>query len=502
MWPIARDQLLQATQGVCSDNAQPAPKLSRICTDSRKVQQGDLFVALRGETFDGHAFIATAFEKGAAYALVEKSWHGFKDLGDFEKNRCVRVEDTLHAFRALASFFRSRFSFPVIGIGGSNGKTTTKEMLAALLSSPGKKVTRTAKSENGFLGLAITLCSSEHIASAMPDDLVLEIGIDTSGAMSEHVALSQPTHALLTALGPEHLAGLGSWENAAAEEYKLFSESAKTCVRIWQAEDEKLREHLGDKRRGDVIVCTDTNSLLRNRDYSDEALKQEGIRIVRYIFSTQNERSSQLTLHDNITNSSCSFSIPLPGAHNAQNFALAVGAALALGRNWNDLQTGWRGFVPPDMRSRVVTLNNGTVLFDDCYNASPASVKAAIAVIQGAEWKDKEKVVVLGDMLDLGGESKKWHLELVCFLKELRNTRLCLFGEAMYDVYKAITNETNFVTKGNNTLRYLKPSDDPTAFVDDSPAHLASMLVLVKGSRGMDLGRVVKFVTDKCNAEG
>lgn len=507
MWPKSIQEIAEfmgaqwpagPTPSTASGSAQ---LINALSTDSRRVSSGDLFVAIRGETHDGHNFVEASLTRGASAAVVEKGWLSqHPHLVD----RCIAVEDTTQAIRNLAKAFRNQFSFPVFAIGGSNGKTTTKEMLAALLNSNGQTVTRTHKSENGYLGLAITLTQKSHNKSNPPKALVAEIGIDEVGAMDQHVAIANPDIALLTALGPEHLAGLGSWDKAVEEELLLFRRSSPKCRRIWQLCEPRLADVCREVRPGDVIVCASeaftqfdpvVKSLFRDRQIS------------RLSFRISEQRASyslvQTDWQDQQKSWQASFKIPLPGLHNAQNFALALATAALTGLTPQQLADSWNTFVPPEMRSRIVTLKSDVTLYDDCYNASPASMDAAFDALLSDEWKSRHKILVLGDMLDLGEESKSWHLKLVEKLLKIQNADLCLFGTAMYDVFKEIkTNHSHALHTGNIRLRHAGPEGSPAQFLNEIAERLPGSVVLVKGSRGMDLGRFVQSCEAWSSAQG
>lgn len=482
-----------------------APEINALSTDSRKVAAGELFVAIRGETHDGHKFVGSALAQGAAAAIVESSWllqnPNYAD-------RCMAVSDTTQALRTLGKAFRRQFSFPVLAVGGSNGKTTTKEMLACLLNAHENRVTRTHKSENGFLGLAITLTQKAHNKHNAPEALVAEIGIDESGAMTEHVSLAAPDVALLTALGPEHLAGLGSWENAVTEELILFRQASAACRRVWQLCEPKLVEVSRELRAHDVVVF-DTRDKSVMTDHVKQHISQGLVSSLEFEITEQRATSSSIKAKwipakkNNQTQWDVEFTLPMPGVHNAQNFALALATAALTGRSCEDLKNAWQKFVPPEMRSRIAHLNKGVTLLDDCYNASPASMNAAFDALLSDEWKTRHKIVVLGDMLDLGEESKSWHLKLIEKLLKIENSDLCLFGTAMYDVFKEInTNYSQVLQSGNIRLNHAGPDTNPALFMEKLSERMSGSVVLVKGSRGMDLGRFVKSCEAWSSAQG
>lgn len=514
MWPMTGAEVVNACSGQCEFAQLNNLRIKGAITDSRKLHADDLFVAIRGDKFDGHGFVAQALDQGAALALVEGSWQGLKQLSFDHRARCVVVPNAREAFRALAAFVRSRMAFPVIGVGGSNGKTTTKEMLAALLSGRSGKVTKTEKSENGFLGVAITLCAREHAFGAMaPDALVLEIGIDDVGAMEQHVRIASPDLVLLTALGPEHLAGLGTWETAVAEEFKLFTEGASRLRRVWQLACSQLWPRLHELQEYDTLVCPRESlaqlfdalcsmapsplTMMATSPSLEQCLAQRRVTLVVCDVVTQTALSSSVSMsHAGLQHR---FEVPLPGLHNAQNFALAFATAIAAGWTPEEIKGGWVTFQPPEMRSRISHFGNGCVLYDDCYNASPASMEAALASLCVPEWDTRQKLVVLGDMLDLGDESKKWHLGLLNSLLNLKNSTLCLYGNAMYDVYLSLLTRPDLLEQRNNSVFHLPANEDPRGFLKSAKGSLQDLIVFVKGSRGMDLGRVIAAVSESCH---
>jgi len=506
MWPKTATEIGRVLQISTSSIKNPNSALNSLSTDSRKVGPGQLFVAIQGDNHDGHDFVEAAFEKGAEIALVQASWLQSKpEL----KHRCLGVHDTTSALRNIAQEFRKTFNFPVIAVGGSNGKTTTKEMLSSLLSCLPLPVTRTHKSENGFLGLALTLTQSKHNCHSPVGALIAEIGIDDVGAMKEHLAIAQPDFAMLTALGPEHLNGLGSWDNAVEEELILFRNSDPSCARIWQCCEPRLFSILDEIREGDTIVC-DIEQLKELPAKAKQLAELGRISVLSFdviktaaIQSVVNGTWKPAISHKSQTSWSQSFEVPMPGRHNANNFALALAAAANICSDVDSLLEAWKSFVQPEMRSRVVKLNRNVILYDDCYNSSPSSLDAALAAINSAEWTQNFKILVLGDMLDLGLESKTWHLKLSEKLLKIENAHLCLFGSAMYDVFNELmTKHKSALEKGSILLTHLAANQNPEHFLSVLQGKLEGSVILVKGSRGMDLGRFVKVCEEWSAAQG
>jgi len=483
MWPLFASEVASA----CGIAAALPPALEKVVISGVTVGDRDptsdeLFVALREGGFDGHRSVEAALLSGAPLALVAADWRGLDELAPDLRARCLVVNDTQVAFRSLASSLRGRYEGPVVAVGGSNGKTTTKDMIAALLSGPDRVIVATPETMNGWTGLPLTLTQREVAAARPPDAIVVEVGIDAAGAMKEHAALVDGDIAVLTALGPEHLTGLGSEEGVVSEEKQLFASSAR-LRRVFFVEDPKVAELANDARAGDVLVC------LSSRRAEHDDLRARGLAILAYEVVRLEPASSVVSIawqpagahHDAVERT---FAVPMPGRHLADDFAIAVAVACALERGADDLVRGWETFVPPAMRCQVHDLADGGVLVDDAYNASPASMDAALDLLDADAWRDRPKVLVLGDMLELGDDSARYHLALVDRLARHagEGARVCLYGSEMEAVHRALA------ARGVSSM-HLPVVADPAAFLDDGSLRIEGAVTLVKGSRGMKLER-------------
>ncbi len=507
MWPLSGKEIYRAiTHDENSVNVFDNCIILGVSSDSRKITPNNLFVAIQGEQYDGHAYLAECFEKGVQIALVHKDSEFIKKLSPENQKKCIQVENVIDKFRNFAKFMRSRFDFPVIAVAGSNGKTTTKEMIFSLLNSETEKVTKTEKSENGFLGMALTLCQEAHNISSPPHALILEIGIDEVGAMSQHVSLSTPHISLITALGPEHLERLIDWDTAASEELILFQNL--NSKKIWQLSDQKLLTEFNHQIEKNS--CNDKNAISTINDYiiieknNFEKIenKDKLLNFVKKIIIWELTQSSSF---DNTVKfeilpkenhyKNCEFKILMPGIHNVTNFALAFSVAIMLNKSINYIQECWKNFTIPPMRSNIKKLKNGNILFDDTYNSSPMSLEAALHFFDNKDFYNKEKLIILGDMLELGTESKYWHEKIFYSLKNLQNSYLCLYGSGMYDCYKLLKNiEDELISLNNTKIYWLAKSEDPNKFLSEIKVNLLDFLILVKGSRGMKLDRIVKTI--------
>jgi UDP-N-acetylmuramoyl-tripeptide--D-alanyl-D-alanine ligase len=455
MWPITGAELLGATGGRAEGIDEV--ELDAITIGDLQPAPGQLYVPVQ-EDVDGHAFVRVALERGVSLALVRDGWDGLAGLPPALAARCVRVPDPLAAFRALAAFLRRRFSFPVLAIAGSNGKTTTKELCAALVAKAGLPVSKTPETMNGFTGVPFSLCRPAHRADAPPAALVLEIGVDAAGAMAEHAALAAPDVAAITALGAEHLAGLGSIERAAEEELALFAQPG--VRRVFQLAEPRMR--WSDAREGDVLV-------------SPQPLEHHAS-VLHYEVACSSPRAVELALTWRPSRGEPwrgLVAAPVGGAHNAANLALAFAAVLATVPVEPSALAGWLPFRAPGMRCQVEDLPGGAILVDDAYNASPESLRAAVELLDAPMWRHRDKCLVLGDMLDLGVESARYHAEAAARVPP--GARVVAVGEAMR---AALPGAPGFV------------ADAPAEAIVAALAPPPGAVVLVKGSRGVRLERV------------
>ena len=455
-------------------------------------EPGTLFVALREGGQDDHVLVEPSLRAGSGLALVAEDWPGLKTLAPPLRRRAVVVDDTLGAYRSLAAFMRSRFAFPVVAVGGSCGKTTTKDLLAALLSSGPRRVSKTPQTMNGFSGLPYTLCQRQHNRAEPPDVLVVEIGIDRLGAMQEHLALVAPDMALLSALGPEHLAGLGSERQAADEELQLLA-PGKGRRRVWQAAEAGIAERLDTACAGDVLVW--------GRGQLDISHWQErGLDLLSFRALAQGTAASEVELCWVASGGggfTQRFVVPAPGLHNIANFALAAGAACGLGCGPDELREGLARYRPPAARLQPYALANGATLVDDSYNASPASVAAALQLLGAPAWRHRPKTLILGDMLDLGADSERYHRCLAEPLVALEPEQLLLVGEGTRALAEELVAEDSVAeaTTFRGELRHLTMSsaEDLGGLLEHVRSRaLSGRVLLVKGSRGMGLERVVQ----------
>ncbi len=437
---------------IASQLGLPSPRgdagFARIVTDSRKVGASDLFVAIRGEAFDGHDFIEASIQKGATGILCEKDRIG--ELASRHPGVAFfGVADVQSAYRVLGSAWRSRFKIPVIVIAGSNGKTTTKEFLSALLQGRYPSVLKTIGSQNGFLGIPMTLLDlREHHGAA-----VIEVGIDDVGAMIQHIDCVRPTHAVLTVIGPEHLENLKDIPTVAREELLALSETLKLGG--------KVAVNLDDPwiaaARGNVTFSLESPAALRGwvRDLETLHVQLEG-------------------------GASFELPLPLPGRHNAQNLLAATAVAHLVGLSAEEIRQGILKFQGAEGRSQVRELAGPVQVICDYYNASPVSMKAAFELLASTGTPHARRWACLADMKELGENELQFHRDLATGLLATRPAGILLHGTRMQSLLAEL--------KSRGYPGLLEHHESPEAIASALRPHLgAGDVVLIKGSRSMKM---------------
>ncbi|MGF2039561.1 MAG: UDP-N-acetylmuramoyl-tripeptide--D-alanyl-D-alanine ligase [Nostoc sp. CmiVER01] len=347
-----------------------------IQTDSRTLKPGEVFLALRGDKFDGHEFVQTAIAKGALAAIV-----------DFEYENpglpVLQVKDTLKAYQKVARWWRDRFNIPVISVTGSVGKTTTKELIAAVLGTKGL-VHKTFGNYNNEIGVPKTLLE----LGPENDYAVIEMAMRGRGQIAELTQIARPTIGVITNVGTAHIELLGSEEAIAEAKCELLAEMSADSVAILNHDNPLLMTTAAKFWHGEVLT---------------------------YGFSG-GDIQGQLIDNDTVEVARIQLPLPLPGRHNATNFLAALAVAKVLGIDWATLKAGVMVDMPTG-RSQRFTLANDVVILDETYNAAPEAMIAALELL--AETPGKRKIAVLGAMKELGERSQQLHQRVGETVKKL-----------------------------------------------------------------------------------
>ncbi|HJV66550.1 MAG TPA: UDP-N-acetylmuramoyl-tripeptide--D-alanyl-D-alanine ligase [Geomonas sp.] len=354
-----------------------------VSTDSRQVAAGQLFVALRGDRFDGHEFVAAAAEKGVAIFLVDDSWAALHELP--AGCSAVVVPDTLRGLGDLAAWHRRRFKIKVVAVTGSNGKTTTKEMLAGILTPTGPGI-KTEGNLNNLIGLPLTLLR----LSGRERWAVVEMGMSDFGEIDRLAEIADPDVGIITNAFPAHLENLGSVEGVARAKGELFLRLKPGSVAVYNVDDplvSKCPTHLN---------VTRLTFGLRGAEVSSASIKSLGKLGESFLLRLPNGEQ-QITLK--------AF-----GQHNIYNALAAAAAAYSLGLSGEVIRAGLEEFTPYDKRFQLEEVG-GVVLIDDSYNANPASMAAALRTLKEVRGEGRA-AAALGDMLELGTGTEQAHREL------------------------------------------------------------------------------------------
>ena len=342
-----------------------------ITTDTRRLQPGHLFLALRGEKFDGHDFAGVAVEKGAIAVIADR--RAAPQLNGVPQ---LQVEDTLLAYQQIARWWRDQFDIPVIAVTGSVGKTTTKELIAAVLSTKGN-VLKTQANYNNEIGVPKTLLElgSEH------DYAVIELAMRGPGQIALLAQIARPTVGVITNVGTAHIGLLGSEQAIANAKCELLAEMPSTSVAVLNHDNQRLIETAATVWQGQTLTYGLEGGDLRGQMIDSETLEVEGMQLP----------------------------IPLAGRHNALNYLGALAVAKQLEVDWASLTKGLSVELPSG-RSRRYDLPNDIVILDETYNAGLESMLAALQLL--AQTPGKRHIAVLGAMKELGERSPEFHQQV------------------------------------------------------------------------------------------
>lgn len=467
---LTLDELLPIIGGRTIAQAQQKLTFRGVEFDSREIKGGELFIALKGAAAHGHTFLKSAFDRGAALLLIEDE----RAAADFpEPQRLILVEDTLKAFWQLATWWREKLNLPVLAITGSVGKTTTKELAAAILleSSQGNY---SLKSHNNHTGVPYTILRTS------PDHqwLVLEMGMNHAGELRELSKMARPDVVCITCIAPAHIEFFGTLEAIADAKLEILDGLRAGGRVVLPADDQTLQSRAAKRDLSKFAVTTFAGSAVAGADVWVDKVRADGIDAVHF------------DLH--LGGSAASVTLHAPGVHNARNCSAAALAVTALisGFPLNLVASGIERFRAPLMRLAVVELTGGRRLVDDSYNANPASMSAFLALARELQAGGSRIGLILGDMLELGAAGERYHREIGDQIYELKPS-FCLAVGALAPLY----------------LERAAGAGIPCVHVEspELAAHTALKLdfdlLLVKGSRGIQLERCVAVLKKRAAFE-
>jgi UDP-N-acetylmuramoyl-tripeptide--D-alanyl-D-alanine ligase len=428
-------------------------QFSDVCTDSRTLKSGDLFVALRGERYDGHDFVAKAAAAGAVAALIDRAHVRSAPLP------VAAVEDTTVALGALAAHWRRQFHIPLVAVAGSNGKTTVKEMIAACLRAHygDEAVLATRGNLNNHIGLPLTLLTlrAAHRVG------VVEVGMNHPGETAELAQIAGPSIAVINNAQREHQEFMRSVTDVADEHASLIKALPADGIAVINADD---------------VHAAVWRVAAGHREVRDFGFDQKAA-----VSATCELQAASALLAVRTPEAVATLNLPVAGEHNARNALAAIAAATAAGATLESCVRALSGFAAVKGRLQIKRSRQGALLIDDTYNANPDSVRAAIDVLARTPGR---KLLVLGDMGEVGDQGRDFHTEIGMYAHERGIDALYGLGELAAHAVRAF---------GEGARHYAAIE---TLLVDVGAALGPQATVLVKGSRFMQMERVVRSFED------
>ncbi|MDQ0155667.1 UDP-N-acetylmuramoyl-tripeptide--D-alanyl-D-alanine ligase [Robertmurraya andreesenii] len=429
-------------------------EINGVTIDSRKIKKGHLFVPLKGEHVDGHRYVEAAIKEGAAAALWQK------DVPNPPKDLPILVvEDTLVALQELARSYRSELDVKVVGITGSNGKTTTKDMTANLLGTR-YKVQKTEGNYNNHIGLPLTVLALEKDTEIA----VLEMGMSSMGEIEFLTKLARPHVVVITNIGEAHLQDLGSRERIAEAKLEIIKGLAQNGLIVFHGDEPLLRERI--------------------MEYSGDANKQTFGRMESNSLYPTYIKQTDDGSYFNVNGLRTEFKLPVLGTHNILNALAAMLVAHYFDIPYDEMNQGFASLKLTGMRMELVEGTNGEKIINDAYNASPTSMKAAIELVTSLNGY-QHKILVLGDMLELGPEEKAFHVAVGKDIDSDKIDYVFTFGR----LGEFIAQGAKEVFPEGRVFSYLEKEK----LLEELRKHTnEETLILVKGSRGMRLEEIVQ----------
>ena len=438
--PLTAAQITKATGGELVWGNREST-ISGISCDSRTISDTTLYIPIKGERFDGHSFLNDVGKSGIGGCI-------FSDDADFEAPFAVRVTDTSKALLDIAQFYRSLFSLPVVGLTGSVGKTTTKELIASVLSEHFNTLA-TKGNFNNNIGVPYTLfgLNDSHEAA------VIEMGMSNFGEIKVLSECAKPDIAVITNIGTSHIEFLGSRDGILQAKTEIFCGMSENGYIVLNGDDDKLITLKGNIPFETVFVGIENNAC----DY------------VAYDIESS-ENGCDFTVGQN------RYHINVPGTHNIYNALCAIAVGEKLGMEYDEISHGLQNYHPDGIRQNIMTVN-GFKLINDCYNSSPQSVSAALGMLAAVE--AKRKIAVLGDIAELGDYSESLHREVGRAVRASDADVLVTVGtDSRFIAHEADNKETYSFADSDEAAEFMK------TFVTQNDA------VLIKGSRCMKMEKI------------
>ena len=412
-----------------------------VSTDTRTLPSGTLFFALKGDRFNANTFAHKALDSGASYCVID-------EVQEFNDERFILVDDVLQTLQDLANYHRNYLNIPIVALTGSNGKTTTKELIYSVLKQR-YKTQATLGNLNNHIGVPLTLLQMDESTEIG----IIEMGANHIGEIALLCKIASPDLGYITNFGKAHLEGFGSEEGVVEGKSELYNYlKQKQGLIFLNVDDEKQVKQVGDYQIVKTFSCTKTS------DYSISLQKETpflGIEANNTLIHTQ-----------------------LLGRYNFTNTAAAIAIGLHFDVDLKSIKKGIESYVPKNNRSQIIKQNSNTIILD-AYNANPSSVEAALQNLKMME--GTQKIVILGDMFELGEQSYAEHQSVIDLAKSLDFSKLYLVGNHFFE------HSQNYPE-----IMFFKALKDIQQYLESHPIEEA--MILIKGSRGMALENILDLV--------
>jgi UDP-N-acetylmuramoyl-tripeptide--D-alanyl-D-alanine ligase len=457
MLSISLNELLKVTGGkLWNDNKGNQTIARGVSIDSRTIKKGNLFVAIPGERFDGHQFVLEAAKKGASLVIMSKEKINPLEKKKLNKIPVVLVEDTKKALREIAAWHRNKFEIPTVAVTGTNGKTTTKDMIAEVLSSK-FKVLKSIKSYNNLVGVPLTLFELDQDTQV----LVMELGMSSPGEIGILTKIAKPNLGVITNIAPAHLESLESLEKIAQAKFELLDNMPSPYTAVLNADDEFLAKKIKELKEKTISFGIKNKADFKADELTTSDAGHVGFKV----------------------NGKLNINLKLLGEHNVYNALAAFAVGSLLGVDELKIKESLERYTPTELRMELVRIGNIRVL-NDSYNANPVSMEKALKTLKQIK-SEGRKIAVLGDMLELGEKTFDYHFELGRSVVESGVDLLLTVGKLSFAI-------------GQGAKEYGMSPEKIFAFDNNEKVSSylvenvkAGDLVLIKGSRKMKLEEVV-----------
>ncbi|MBS7564385.1 UDP-N-acetylmuramoyl-tripeptide--D-alanyl-D-alanine ligase [Mucilaginibacter sp. Bleaf8] len=420
-----------------------------ISTDTRKITENSMFFALKGDKFDANTFAQQALEAGAAYAVIDNEAYRIND-------RCILVEDVLTALQDLARHHRRQLQIPVIGLTGTNGKTTTKELINAVLSQQFKTLA-TIGNLNNHIGVPLTILSIRPTHEVA----IIEMGANHQKEIELLCTIAQPSHGLITNVGKAHLEGFGGVEGVKKGKGELYDYLKATGGMAFIHSDSQALLEMQDQRELKNVTYYGTDAVMN-------AISGQLTGNAPYLSLTWRRKSEEQQYH---------VASQLTGEYNLPNILAAICIGDYLKLSTEQINQGIAGYQPKNNRSQILQTATNTLICD-YYNANPSSM--AVAIENLGKMQAEHKVMILGDMFEMGDEAPAEHQAIIQKALSVPANQHIFVGEEFYQQGQ------------NHPATFYRTAEEAIAYVQANP--ITNATVLLKGSRGMALERLVQYL--------